>query len=818
MVVESDKADMDVEAFDEGYMASHLVSEGSAARVGSPVALLAEKEEDIPLIQQKGLALLSSSSSPGKGEGDSSSSSLSEKDIFRSELVMPSLSPSMKKGHISVWKKREGEQVRKGEVLFIVESDKADMDVEAPHNGVLERISVKEGVPVAVGSVVGVLASSEGGGGLIKGGEGGEQGGEVLENKARMPEGAREIFMPSLSSTMTSGKISKWNKQVGDPIQMGETLMVVESDKADMDVESFEEGYIAAITLPEGSSAPVGSTVAIVVSTQDDIPKVQEALKHSKQSSLSSSSREEVSSQRKDELASPSSLSPSSFSRKEQEERKREGGGGGSSEAFARHRTQLASWVSPSVDQDVKDQLPEGLTARDLQEEFLHRLSQSKGGSLPQKGKDYLGLGGETKGQDGDGSKMKSAMLERLNLRVPPPHTLLVSDSPPPYLPKAVAMYGREKASMQGGETLQEERRPIARDPTGEPLATFNAVELSKKHKVNLADVKGSGTSGRVTVADVRAHLNLSSEEAKVTIVGEEEKKKEKEGSCLGDVPASGILPFDSMQKAIARNMEATLSVPIFRVSRSIYVDKLESILQELKQMIAEKNDMLLTQQQSQEGSPTMRGGGVRTPEKKNKKIPSVTMSVLLAKAVGMTLANHPIINAAYDPNNGGGIKNPGAINIAMAVSIDGGLVTPVLKNVHKKSIFELSDEWSLLVQKARQRQLTPAEINSGTFYISNLGMFGVKQFDAVLPQGVGSILAVGSTETVLSPAKQKGSPAGVLDGSSSSSLETKRRMTVTITCDHRHIYGSHAAEFLKDLATLLETRPSTLLLPSDAI
>lgn len=140
-----------------------------------------------------------------------------------------------------------------------------------------------------------------------------------------------------------------------------------------------------------------------------------------------------------------------------------------------------------------------------------------------------------------------------------------------------------------------------------------------------------------------------------------------------------------------------------------------------------------------------------------------------------------------------------------MAVSIDGGLVTPVLKNVHRKSIFELSDEWALLVQKARQRQLTPGEINSGTFYISNLGMFGVNQFDAVLPQGVGSILAVGSTETVLSPAasstKQQGASqkaAGVLDGSSPSSLETKRRMTVTITCDHRHIYGSHAAEFLK--------------------
>lgn len=218
--------------------------------------------------------------------------------------------------------------------------------------------------------------------------------------------------------------------------------MVVESDKADMDVESFDEGFLAAITLPEGSSAPVGSTVAIVVSSQDDIPKVQEALRHSKQSSLSSSSTEEISTQRTDEKASSSSssLSPSSsFSRKEEAKREEGGGGGSPSEAFARHKTQLASWVSPPVDQDVKDQLPEGLTARDLQEEFLHRLSRAKEGTLPQKGKDYLGIGGERKGEDEDGSKLKKAMLERLNLRVPPPHTLLVSDSPPSYLPKAVA-------------------------------------------------------------------------------------------------------------------------------------------------------------------------------------------------------------------------------------------------------------------------------------------------------------------------------------------------------------------------------------------
>lgn len=117
-------------------MALHLVPEGGSGRVGSRVALLAEKEEDIPLIQQKGVSLLSSSSSVDSSEKKGRDA---EAPVGKSDLVMPSLSPSMKKGQISVWKKKEGEQAKKGQVLFIVESDKADMDVEAPHDGEGER-------------------------------------------------------------------------------------------------------------------------------------------------------------------------------------------------------------------------------------------------------------------------------------------------------------------------------------------------------------------------------------------------------------------------------------------------------------------------------------------------------------------------------------------------------------------------------------------------------------------------------------------------------------------------------------------------------
>ena len=86
---------------------------------------------------------------------------------------------------------------------------------------------------------------------------------------------SHEIFMPALSSTMTEGKIVEWLKNPGDKVERGESVLVVESDKADMDVESFQDGFLAAVLMPAGSTAPVGETIGIIVETEDEITSVQ---------------------------------------------------------------------------------------------------------------------------------------------------------------------------------------------------------------------------------------------------------------------------------------------------------------------------------------------------------------------------------------------------------------------------------------------------------------------------------------------------------------------------------------------------------------
>jgi len=148
-------------------------------------------------------------------------------------------------------------------------------------------------------------------------------------------------------------------------------------------------------------------------------------------------------------------------------------------------------------------------------------------------------------------------------------------------------------------------------------------------------------------------------------------------------------------------------------------------------------------------------------------------------------LKKHQIVNAAYVE---GGIKYNKDVNVAMAVAIDGGLITPTIVGAQDLDLFSISRKWKELVDKAKSKKLTPAEYSTGTFTISNLGMFGVQQFDAILPPGQGSILAIAASTPKVVPLKN-------------GHFGVQKSMIVTITCDHRHIYGADAAEFLKDLA-----------------
>ncbi|KAL6218313.1 hypothetical protein ACLB2K_011527 [Fragaria x ananassa] len=426
----------------------------------------------------------------------------------------------------------------------------------------------------------------------------------------------REIFMPALSSTMTEGKIVSWVKSEGDKLSKGESVVVVESDKADMDVETFYDGYLASIMVEEGGVAPVGSAIALLAETQEEIAEAKAKA-----------------------TSSPSSSSP--------------------------------SLPAPApVSQETK--IPENAAPA----------------------------------------------------------------------PKAAA-----HPASEGGKRI---------------VASPYAKKLAKDLKVELARVVGTGPMGRIVAKDVEAFAAAQAPAP---------------APAAASVPAAGIelgtvVPFTTMQGAVSRNMIESLSVPTFRVGYTITTNALDALYKKIKSK-------------------------------------GVTMTALLAKATALALVQHPVVNSGC--RDGNSFVYNSSINIAVAVAIDGGLITPVLQDADKVDIYTLSRKWKELVDKARAKQLQPHEYNTGTFTLSNLGMFGVDRFDAILPPGTcmwyvdayyvflfwiqsqqGAIMAVGGSQPTVVASK---------DGR----IGMKNQLQVNVTADHRVIYGADLASFLQTLAKIIE-------------
>ena len=445
---------------------------------------------------------------------------------------------------------------------------------------------------------------------------------------------SHEIFMPALSSTMTEGKIVEWLKNPGDKVERGESVLVVESDKADMDVESFQDGYLAAVLMPAGSTAPVGETIGIIVENENEIASVQAENKN----------------------------------------------------------------ISAVKDKQEKIEVADEVDIQSTKE--VERVKPS----------------------------IKKVKIQEKKIEV-------------------------------NASTTNSSSRVVA-SPKAKKIASQMGIDLSK--------VNGSGPHGRIQADDV---LKAKGQPVSVPWIGEgntsasiinvnsnKSVQSNNPGNSFGN-PGETI-QFNTLQKAVNKNMESSLSVPCFRVGYSINTDKLDSFYKTVKQN-------------------------------------GVTMTAILVKAVANALKNHPQVNSSYSED---GISYPEEINVAVAVAMeDGGLITPVLKDPNKTDLFELSREWKDLVKRSRTKQLEPEEYSTGTFTLSNLGMFGVDRFDAILPPGTGAILAIAASKPT------------VVAGDNGS-ISVKKVMQVNLTADHRVIYGADGAAFLKDLANLIENHPETLI------
>lgn len=289
------------------------------------------------------------------------------------------------------------------------------------------------------------------------------------------------------------------------------------------------------------------------------------------------------------------------------------------------------------------------------------------------------------------------------------------------------------------------------------------ARKLAAEKKIDPALVKGSGPGGRIVRADVLAAEKSGSAKlgaapaGAATFVGGAVAQR-------GPVQVERVVPVSTMRGVIAKRMvESTNSIPYAYIDIEIDAEALLAIRQQLNTGL----------------------------EKEGVKL-SVNDFVL--KACAEALRKVPAVNSSWE---GAQIRYHGAAHVAFAVAMEDGLITPVVRDAHLKSVFQISSEAKVLGKKARDRKLTPQEYTGGTFCVSNLGMMGIPHFTAIINPPNAAILAVGTIVT--KPVVKNGQ------------IVVGQSLTVTLSCDHRVFDGAVGAAFLGALKQLLEA-PALLL------
>ena len=288
-------------------------------------------------------------------------------------------------------------------------------------------------------------------------------------------------------------------------------------------------------------------------------------------------------------------------------------------------------------------------------------------------------------------------------------------------------------------------------------FATPLARRIAKSNSLELTNIKGTGPYGRIVKADVESK-NISYLEKPATLSMTSSTTTEIIKDIYKDRHFTEIA-LDGMRKVIANRLtEAKQTIPHFYLRRSVSLDKLLMIRAEMNDGLADK--------------------GIK-----------ISVNDFIIKASSLALQDIPQANVVWAHDR---ILQMKSSDVAVAVSVEGGLYTPVLFDSENKSISSLSSEIKALASKARDKKLSPSEYQGGSFAISNLGMMGVENFDAVINPPHGSILAVGAGTK---------KPIVMEDGS----ISVATIMSMTLSVDHRAIDGALGAEFLTRIAHYLE-------------
>lgn len=557
----------------------------------------------------------------------------------------------------------------------------------------------------------------------------------------------QKVQLPALSPTMQTGTIARWEKKEGEKINEGDLIAEVETDKATVGFEILEECYLAKILVPEGTrDVAVGALICITV----EDPELIDAFKDATLESMSAAGAA-PSPEASDPPPPPAAAAPPAAP--------------GSS--YPPHLKIPLPALSPTMsmgtvqrwEKKVGDKLSEGdLLAEietdkatigfEVQEEgYLAKIMVSEGTRDVPLGTPLCIIVEKQSDIAAFKDYVETGVAE---VSTPPP-----APAPAP-------------AAAPAAPTPAPATAAPAAPRKGRVFVSPLAKKLAAEKGIDLAQVTGSGPDGRVTRKDIESFVPPKVEPA--VAAAPAAAPSPAAPAAPAAVPATGTftdIPITNIRKVIAqRLMQSKQTIPHYYLSVDVNMDQVLELRKELNTEVKAQNIKL-------------------------------SVNDFIIKASALACLKVPECNSSWMDTV---IRQNHVVDVSVAVSTPNGLITPIVFNSHIKGLAAISSDVASLAAKARDGKLQPHEFQGGTFTISNLGMFGVKNFSAIINPPQACILAVGGSEKRLLPAdNEKG-------------FDVASVMSVTLSCDHRVVDGAVGAQWLAEFRKFLE-KPVTMLL-----
>ncbi len=549
---------------------------------------------------------------------------------------------------------------------------------------------------------------------------------------------AEVILMPRLSDTMTEGVIAAWHKKVGDNVKKGDLLAEVETDKATMDLESYKDGTLLFTGTDKGGKIQVNDLLAIIGKPGEDISTLVKGGKPAP-SAPSTAPSQTVS---KSAPAASTPENPATVNPQPSTTPALDLASMQEVILMPRLSDTMTEGVIAEWHKKVGDVVKKGDILADIEtDKATMELESYKAGKLlytgAEKGQkiavnDLLAIIGEEGKVDVQqivaASKNKSAATADTKAA----GADIAKSTPEPPVAKTAA-------ASSGTPSLNGDSR-IKASPLAKKLASEKGIDLSQLH--------GTGDYGRIIKKDVAEFTPSVSSQAP-------QKNIPAAGSAPGGQVSFDDVPVSQMRKIIAKRLaESKFSAPEFYLTITVDMDQ-----------------------------------AVSSRVKINETAPvKISFNDFVLKATAIALKKHPAVNSSWMTDK---IRVNHHVNIGVAVAVEDGLLVPVVRFADTKSLSQISAEVKDFATRAKNKKLQPADWEGSTFTISNLGMFGMDEFTAIINPPDSCILAISSIQQI--PVVKNGS------------IVIGNVMKLTMTCDHRVVDGATGAAFLQTLKGLLE-------------